>query len=239
MLLLAIVLVASYLVGALPFGYLIARGVGGIDIRQHGSGNIGATNVARVLGWPFFALVFILDFAKGAAPVLLAPLVTGDLRSASAGWVGRDEVATLAGLAALVGHLWPIYLGFRGGKGVATTGGVISMLAPIPALAGLAAWLLVLLLTRYVSASSIAAALTLGIARLVETWPEPFARQNRTITILCIVAAVLLILRHRANLKRLWLGTEPKVGQRLAEPREKDDDGQQGPLTPPTPEASA
>ncbi len=238
MLLLAIVLVASYLVGALPFGYLIARRVAGIDIRQHGSGNIGATNVARVLGWPFFVLVFALDFAKGAAPVSLAPLVTGDLRSDTAGWVARDEVATLAGLAALVGHMWPIFLGFRGGKGVATTAGVISMLAPIPALAALAVWLLVLLLTRYVSASSIAAALTLSIARLVE-WQEPFAPEYRTITSLCIVAAVLVILRHRANLKRLWLGTEPKVGQRLAEPKGKGDDEQQGPLPPPTPEASA
>src|SRR5690242_17213462 len=120
----------SYLVGAIPFGYAVARGRG-VDILRQGSGNIGATNVGRVLGWPFGILVFLLDFAKGALPVVAATaLIARDADLAAA--LGTDGLPVLAGLAAFLGHLFPVYLGFRGGKGVATAAGVVAILLPGP-----------------------------------------------------------------------------------------------------------
>src|SRR3989440_9597467 len=147
---------AAYLIGALPFGYLIARSRG-VDILQAGSGNIGATNVGRILGKRFGVLVFFLDFAKGAFPVALAP------------WVGRrfdsdvpsETLSVIAGLGAFLGHLFPIYLRFRGGKGVATGAGVVAVLLPVPATAAAVVWLACLCGLRYVSIASILAALTI------------------------------------------------------------------------------
>src|SRR5438552_2287286 len=130
---------AAYLIGAIPFGYLVARSRG-VDILQQGSGNIGATNVGRVLGKRFGILVFAFDFAKGAAPALLARwLTTPEIAEV----VGRDGLPVLAGLAAFLGHMFPVYLRFRGGKGVATGAGVVSVLVPIPTAGALVAWLLV------------------------------------------------------------------------------------------------
>ncbi len=219
-------LAISYLIGAIPFGYLMARWVAGIDIRKHGSGNIGATNVGRVLGWRYFFPVFFLDLAKGAGPVLLGEwLCLSELMAASAESFWRQALPALAGLAAILGHMWPIYLGFRGGKGVATSAGVIAVLTPIPALCAFAAWLIVALATRYMSAGSIAGAFALCVARFVEVWPAPFDAGNAIVTGLCLVGAALIIVRHRANLVRLWKGTEPKIGQRhlAANPGEPQD----------------
>src|SRR5262245_54563182 len=123
----------SYLVGAIPFGYLIARSRG-VDIFHAGSGNIGATNVGRVLGRRFGILVFVLDFLKGAVPVALMSWWQGS----------RDGAAVAAGLAAFVGHMFPIYLGFRGGKGVATGTGVVAVLLPGPAVGAVLVWVTVL-----------------------------------------------------------------------------------------------
>src|SRR6476646_3090635 len=129
-------LVIAYLVGAIPFGWLIARSRG-IDIFHAGSGNIGATNVGRVLGRKFGLLVFALDFAKGAGPVLVAGILPADVRDA---FELPDALRVGAALAAFLGHLFPVYLGFRGGKGVATGAGVVLVLTPVPALAALLAW---------------------------------------------------------------------------------------------------
>jgi glycerol-3-phosphate acyltransferase PlsY len=207
------VLVVSYLIGAIPFGYLVVRLLKGIDIRQHGSGNIGATNVARVLGWRYFALVFVLDFLKGAGPVAIAYYLLPDQFT---GFVTADELGVLAGLSAVIGHMWPIYLRFRGGKGVATSAGVVAVLLPIPMLAALAVFVLVLVVTRYVSASSISAALALLVARIIQTLPRPFGDEAVVLTIFCLLGALLIIFQHRANIVRLWQGTEPKVGQKKA-----------------------
>src|SRR4051812_44987549 len=144
-LLLAVVAAASYLLGAVPFGYLVARWRG-VDILHAGSGNIGATNVGRVLGRGYGVLVFLLDFAKGALPVLAAAALAPRHDPA---WAPQlFEVA--AGLAAFLGHLFPVYLGFRGGKGVATGAGVVLVLTPVPALAALLAWAALFTSTRYV-----------------------------------------------------------------------------------------
>src|SRR5262249_13807282 len=151
----------GYLVGAIPFGYLVAR-ARGINIFEHGSGNIGATNVGRVLGRKFGLLVFVLDFCKGALPAAagwaLAPRLSEDL--------APDLLGVVAGVAALLGHLFPVYLRFHGGKGVATAAGVVTVLLPGPALGALLAWLVVVSATRYVSFASLCAALVLCLLRL-------------------------------------------------------------------------
>jgi glycerol-3-phosphate acyltransferase PlsY len=187
----------------------------GVNIFELGSGNIGATNVGRVLGWGWFFPVFFLDLLKGAGPVLLAKLLVGrpELLGEAAAESMVRGLPALAGLAAILGHMWPIYLGFRGGKGVATAAGVIAVLSPIPALCALVTWIIVALLARYVSAASIAAAVALCVARFVDVWPAPFSEENAFVTGLCMIGAALVIIRHRSNLVRLWNGTEPKIGK--------------------------
>jgi glycerol-3-phosphate acyltransferase PlsY len=205
--LLFLVAVASYLLGAIPFGYLVARWRGH-DIRREGSGNIGATNVARVLGLRWGLLVFALDFGKGALPVALARLLPppGDSE------LLPDTLPVLAGIAAFVGHLVPIYLRFRGGKGVATGCGVIAVLLPVYALIVLLAWGLVLALTRYVAVASITAATLLFVLRLSFT-PEPWSNDHVVVTTFCAAGALLVLVRHHSNLRRLRQGTEPRLGR--------------------------
>jgi acyl-phosphate glycerol 3-phosphate acyltransferase len=207
-LLISLVALASYLIGAVPFGYLIARWRG-VDIFQQGSGNIGATNVGRVLGRRFGVLVFVLDFSKGALPVAVARWLGGSLAIPQAGL----EIA--AGLAAFLGHLFPVYLRFRGGKGVATGAGVIAVLLPIPALAALITWITLLAVSRYVSLASLGAVVALCLARLIRT-SQPFAADARILTLFCFVAAGLVFLRHRTNIERLLAGTENRLRETTA-----------------------
>jgi acyl phosphate:glycerol-3-phosphate acyltransferase len=195
---------ASYLVGAVPFGYLVARWRG-VDILRQGSGNIGATNVGRVLGRRFGALVFLLDFAKGALPVL-----AGRLWPAGGLDLPADALTAAAGVSAFLGHLFPVYLGFRGGKGVATGAGVVTLLVPGPTLAALLAWVVVALCSRYVSLASLTAAAVLCLFRFILT-PEPWAPAHRVVTLFCLVAAALIAVRHRANVGRLLAGHENRL----------------------------
>jgi acyl-phosphate glycerol 3-phosphate acyltransferase len=197
-------LAAAYFVGAIPFGYLVARSCG-IDIFQQGSGNIGATNIGRVLGRKFGILVFVLDFAKGAGPVGLAlvlkPHFSGEV------WTG-GFVEVGAGLFAFLGHLLPVYLKFRGGKGVATGAGAVAVLMPIAALAALCVWLVVVIATRYVSLASMAAVIVLCAVQFQQPasrhWLEPR-------TWFCLVAGGLVLVRHRGNIVRLVKGTENQL----------------------------
>src|SRR5437868_1798562 len=157
---LAALALGSYLVGSLPFGYLIGR-ARGVNLFETGSGNIGATNVGRVLGCWYGLAAFILDLIKGAIPVAVA---SGLFESANV------EIAKVtAAAAAFLGHLFPVFLGFRGGKGVATGAGAVLVLVPIPAVAAIGAWLLVVLATRYVSLASMIAAIVLVALRLLFT----------------------------------------------------------------------
>jgi acyl-phosphate glycerol 3-phosphate acyltransferase len=195
----------SYLAGAVPFGYLIAR-CRGVDILKQGSGNIGATNVGRVLGKPLGVLVFLLDFAKGALPALFANrwATTHELD------LPTDSLPVAAAVAAFLGHLYPIYLRFRGGKGVATAAGAVSVLLPGPALAALVIWLAVVLASRYVSLASLAAATALCVMRLVLT-PQPWSAEQRILTLFCLIAVALIFLRHRTNISRLLHGNENRL----------------------------
>jgi acyl-phosphate glycerol 3-phosphate acyltransferase len=189
----------SYLLGAVPFGYLVAR-LRGVDIFAAGSGNIGATNVGRVLGRKFGIVVFVLDFLKGAFPAAFVRYALPD----------PPWVAVGAGLAAFVGHMFPVYLRFRGGKGVATGTGVVTVLLPGPTAAAVAVWLATLTAARFVSLASVLAALTLAAFRILTT-PEPFASGDATLTAFSLLAAALVIVRHRSNLARLSRGEENRV----------------------------
>jgi glycerol-3-phosphate acyltransferase PlsY len=202
----SLIWLGAYLVGAIPFGYLVAK-ARGVDIFAQGSGNIGATNVGRVLGRRFGILVFLLDFAKGAVPVILASWWNAWMETPEQGDLppGLLEVGT--GLAAFLGHLFPVYLGFRGGKGVATGAGAVAVLLPGPGLAALATWLVVVAATRYVSLASVVAALVLCALQLGwsgSSWTEP---RN----LFSLVAAGLILVRHRSNLVRLWQGKENRL----------------------------
>lgn len=203
------VAVAAYLVGAIPFGYLVAKAARGIDIREHGSKNIGATNVGRVMGLKWFFVVFLLDFLKAAIPVSL--LAYGYLPAlVPEGWPASG-IAALAGLSILLGNMFPIYLNFRGGKGAATGTGVMLPLAPIPLLAALVVFLVTFLISRYVSLGSILAALALIITQLGWHRSDAFLGEAAPVTWLCLIGATLLIYRHRTNIVRLWQGTENKI----------------------------
>ncbi len=197
----SLTIIAAYLIGAIPFGFLIAR-MRGVNIFEHGSGNIGATNVGRILGRKWGTLVFVLDFAKGAGPVALALLLKPHYDIAL--WT-HGYVEVLAGLFAFLGHLFPIYLKFKGGKGVAAGCGVVAVLLPIPTLCALIVWFVVLCASRYMSLASLAAVIVLCAAHPFVPpswhWLEPR-------TWFCLIAGVLVIVKHRTNLKRLWNGTE-------------------------------
>lgn len=192
----------AYFIGAVPFAYIVAKLVGGVDIRTVGSGNVGATNVGRTLGRKWGILVFFLDGLKGFLPTFAAwglyPKATG-----------LPPVVALTGLAAIAGHNWPVYLRFKGGKGMATSAGVF--LAIFPAGVGIAfgVWAAVVLLTRYVSVASICAAMALLMAALLQ--PDPYGA-GRYLTAFSALAAVLAIVRHRSNIGRLLRGEENKVG---------------------------
>jgi acyl phosphate:glycerol-3-phosphate acyltransferase len=203
--LLAATILGSYLLGAIPFGYVIAR-ARGVDLLSQGSKNIGATNVGRVMGLWWGVLVFALDFAKGAVPVLVAGMIASDP-------VGLPDLTrTLAGVAAFLGHLFPIYLGFQGGKGVATGAGVAVVLVPVSFLIAFAVWAIVLLTTRYMSLASLTAAALIILLRLGWT-PEPFGpRHHVVVTTFVVVAALAVIVRHAGNIRRLIAGTENRLG---------------------------
>src|SRR5581483_2099686 len=206
-----LLLAAAYLVGAIPFGYLVGR-LRGVNLFEAGSGNIGATNAARVLGRPLGVLVFTLDFLKGAAPVAavvpLARLLEPDAVTALG---SPDVLRVLAAGLAFLGHLFPIYLGFRGGKGVATGAGTIFVLVPGPAVLAVLVWVVVLLASRIVSLASLAAVTILVIARLAGT-PAPLSPDSLPVTLYLLVGTGFVIVKHRGNIQRLLAGTENRIG---------------------------
>jgi acyl-phosphate glycerol 3-phosphate acyltransferase len=203
---------AAYLIGAIPFGLLTARWVKGIDIRTVGSGNIGATNVGRVLGFRYFLFVFALDVLKGLLPTICFPRAVGSLAGQTV-----SALAVLVALASILGHNYPIYLKFRGGKGVATSFGALLGLDPIASACALIGFIITLLVTRYVSISSIAGGLFFFAVHFGRV-EHPWNQDQIAMSLLTIGLVVLLVARHRGNLARIGAGTEPKVNLRKKRP---------------------
>jgi glycerol-3-phosphate acyltransferase PlsY len=194
----AVLVLAAYLVGSVPFGYVLPRLLRGDDIRRHGSGNVGATNVWRVYGWSLGLPVAVLDLLKGLVPAAVGL------------WLGGDWVGVLAGAAAMLGHARPVYLGFsKGGKMVATAGGVALALTPFAALGCAAIWLVVFAVTRYASLSSMVAAVALPVLAVAfgSSWP---------VVAFTAVAALGVLALHRQNVRRLIAGTEPRFARTRA-----------------------
>ncbi|MEO2083751.1 MAG: glycerol-3-phosphate 1-O-acyltransferase PlsY [Desulfurobacteriaceae bacterium] len=182
----------SFLLGSIPFGYVVGR-LQGVDVRKHGSGNIGATNVSRVLGKKWGAFVLILDSLKGAIPVLTCKLLGFP-----------EELQIFSGLSAVLGHCFSPFLKFRGGKGVATGLGAFLIISPQVTLVSLVVFLIVFFLTRYVSLSSITAALSYPVAfKLIE-------RPSDLSSLLVLVTAGIIVAKHHANIIRLLRGEEKK-----------------------------
>ncbi len=221
------IVVAAYLLGSIPFGLLVAR-ARGIDIRQHGSGNIGATNVSRTLGKKWGLLVFALDFAKGALAVVVGQWIAArlpmfhftnapaaDFAGGTIVWLTHTAAGILAGIAVILGHNFPVWLMFKGGKGIATSGGVILALMPYASAICIALWYLLFQVTKFVSLASVlaAAALPLVVWLLmvfahVGDWPLFW---------FSLAIAALAIWRHRPNIHRLLAGTEHRFGKKPPE----------------------
>jgi len=213
-------LIGAYLAGSVPFGLLLGK-ARGIDLRQHGSGNLGATNAVRVLGFKLGALCFLLDVLKGLLPVLAGGVVLGTLGALD--MEPRLAWSWLAvGLMAVVGHVFPVWVGFKGGKGVATSLGVLLGFWPVltvPAAAGLLVWLLVLATFRYVGLASVLAGLALPIATQIAAEARGMdSAAAQPFVVMMAALALLVLLRHRGNLQRLAAGTESRVGARKRKP---------------------
>lgn len=196
---LLLILVLSYLMGSIPFGFLLGKFFLRLDLREHGSGNVGATNALRVLGWKWGLLAFLLDMSKGLGAVILAKSLLPD----------NNLVLILAGLASILGHIFTIFLRFKGGKGVATSAGVFAALIPVSLAIALGCFIIVTVLSRYVSAGSISASLTLVIAQSYFTFRNGL--QNPEYLVLAVIVAGFVIIKHRSNIQRLIKGTENKI----------------------------
>ncbi len=202
MLLAGLVLVA-YLIGSVPFG-LVAGRLKGVDLRKHGSGNVGATNVVRVLGKPIGITVFVLDFLKGLLPTLffqkiaLAYGVSGD----------ADSLKLLFGAAAVLGHVFPVWLGFKGGKGVATSAGLCCGVAPEATTISFVVWYAVFKITKYVSVASLASCLAFPLVYIAWVGPSAAFDEHRAVTIAAFALSGVIVYTHRSNIGRLLRGEE-------------------------------
>lgn len=204
MLLSFLVLIISYILGSIPIGLIVGKVSRGIDIRQFGSGNIGATNVLRTLGIVPATVVFIGDTLKGLGAVLIARSLLSDY----------PMVIVLAGLAAIAGHSASVFLGFKGGKGVATSLGVIIGITPLVACTAFGLWVIIVAVTRYVSIASIIASISAPIMMWFSQ--KLFGRPTPIeYTIFAAAAAVLILIRHKSNISRLISGTEPRIGHHV------------------------
>ena len=198
------VLLGSYLLGSIPFGYVAGK-IRRIDIRKIGSGNIGATNVVRVLGKRYGYSVFVLDFLKGFGAVKISMSIATDARPE---WASPEIFGIFAAIASVIGHSFPVWLKFRGGKGVATSAGALFGLIPLAALIGIVIWVLVFWFTRYVSVASVVAAATLPLVILIMTRLNQIHGNALFYSSLGLAAVVMW--RHRSNFSRLMHGSEPR-----------------------------
>src|SRR5436190_23954539 len=201
----AAVVLISYLLGSIPAGYLAGR-IAGIDIRHAGSGNIGATNVTRVLGKRYGYPVFVVDFLKGLMAVSISIFIEKRVQPVL---VPTEQlIGIVAAISCVIGHSFPVWLSFKGGKGVATSMGALFGLVPFVALIGVAVWVITFEMTRYVSVASMTAALAIPVSILILM---PLKQTGGAVLLyFSICLAALVIFRHRSNLSRLVRGTEPR-----------------------------
>jgi len=202
------VLVVSYLLGSIPFGYLIGK-MKGIDVRQYGSGNIGTSNVARTVGKKAAMLTLLGDGLKGLIPVLLARAL-----------LGGNVWAAAAGLAAVIGHNWPVFLKFKGGKGVTTTYGAFLGIAWLPALVTILIWILVSRTTRKASIAALISAPCAPILAYLATLLIPGAQLP--VILFAVITFILIYIRHVDNIKRLIAGTELRLDQKIPTDKEEE-----------------
>lgn len=194
---------AAFLVGSIPASLLLAKRVGGIDLRKAGSGNVGATNVTRLLGWRWGITALLMDAAKGLLPVLLLPKLFGLPPGAES-----LHLRVLCGLLAIVGHMCPPWLGFRGGKGVATALGVVSVLAPQATLAAFLGFACMFAITRIVSLSSLTAAVTFAVAQLTWFGGDLWSAETWSLGAFSVAVPLVIVIKHRSNVGRLMRGEE-------------------------------
>jgi len=210
----AVITILSYLVGSIPTSIIVAKARKGIDIRQHGSGNAGGTNVIRVLGWRIGLSVILADMAKGLiATMLVSRLMYGPIPFENkTPFDDFTVVQVIAGCAAILGHIWTLFAGFKGGKGIATAGGMLLGIAPIEVAVSLGVFLIVFLISHYVSLGSLSAAVSFPLTM--------FLRENvfmvdisgyHTLIYFSIAISLLIIFTHRTNIRRLLAGTENRI----------------------------
>lgn len=210
----AVITILSYLVGSIPTSIIVAKARRGIDIRQHGSGNAGGTNVFRVLGWKAGVFVIVADMAKGlVATMLIARLMYGPIPFENkTPFDDFSVVQIIAGCAAILGHIWTLFAGFKGGKGIATAGGMLIGIAPIEVAISVGVFLIVLLASHYVSLGSLSAAISFPLTM--------FLRENvfmvdingyHTLIYFSIAISLLIFFTHRTNIRRLMAGTESRI----------------------------
>jgi acyl phosphate:glycerol-3-phosphate acyltransferase len=212
---LVIVMVASYIVGSIPTSIIISKLSKGFDIRHHGSGNAGGTNVWRVLGWKLGLIVILLDMLKGALATYYIPQLFWDPGLPFQNRTPFEDITIvriICGGAAIIGHIWTLFAGFKGGKGVATGAGMLMGLAPIEFIIAISIFGVVLGLSRYVSLGSIAAAVAFPLTMFFrENIFEVDIQGYHTLIFFAIGTSILLIFTHRENIKRLLIGTERKI----------------------------
>lgn len=212
MLSLGVIVLLSYLVGSIPGSVWVGKALKGIDVREFGSGNAGATNTFRVLGWKAGTLATLVDFGKGLfAAGVIATIRLDPMIVELPFWNPDVFYQMVAGVSAVVGHMWPIYIGFRGGKGMNTSAGVLFAITPYSMWITLAVFLIVLFTFRYVSLASIAAAFTFPTTVGIRKYVFDIERLDASIFVISIIIAVGLIYAHRSNIKRLFAGNENRI----------------------------
>ena len=194
----ALVIISCYLLGSIPFGYIVGELFKKVDIRELGSGNIGASNAFRILGPPLASLVLIGDIGKGIFSIYLVRLLNID----------NSLILTIAGLAVICGHDWSLFLGFKGGKGIATTFGVVFALNPIISILAVTVWGIVIISTRYASLSSICALISIFVFTI-------FFKQPYEYIIFSAIILILGIFKHKENIERLKSRKERKIGEKI------------------------
>jgi acyl phosphate:glycerol-3-phosphate acyltransferase len=212
----AIIAILSYLVGSIPTSIIVAKAMKGIDIRHHGSGNAGGTNVIRVLGWKAGVFVILMDMAKGLiATIVLARLMYGPIPFENkTPFDDFTVVQIIAGCAAILGHIWTLFAGFKGGKGIATAGGMLIGVAPVEVAVSLGIFIIVFLISHYVSLGSLSAALSFPMTMFFrENVFMADVRGYNTLIFFSIAISLLIFYTHRANIKRLLKGTENRISK--------------------------